>query len=396
MNVYKMKKLSYLVSLFFTLLVLNPNCIAIASEKENSIIRAAIAKKTNLQDSDISQDQNTDQEYILGQGDIVMINFEYASELSRAVAVQPNGLINLPRINSIRAEGLSIPILRKNLIKEYEKYIIKPLINIYIVKYRPLSIYGMGEVSRPGLYQVEVNFKPKNQSVDLKEDDTNEIDNFGNSLDSNSYTEGSINVSRYPDLFTALQTFGGVTTNADLSNIEVIRTISSNGNEIKKKANLNLLSMLKTGDQSQNIRLYDKDIIKVGRLDKSSNKDSSSLITQTNLNPQTINVFITGRVQDPGKKILPNGILLSQAVIASGGTKTFRGKVEFIRFKNGIMDIRKVKYNQNNLKESYSNPILMDGDIISFKNNIFSSSLEVIKEIGAPFIGINAIKSVTQ
>ena len=43
-------------------------------------------------------------------------------------------------------------------------------------------------------------------------------------------------------------------------------------------------------------------------------------------------MYVTGRVRDPGPKVLPQGASLDQALAAAGGQKLLRGQVEFIRF----------------------------------------------------------------
>ena len=42
-------------------------------------------------------------------------------------------------------------------------------------------------------------------------------------------------------------------------------------------------------------------------------------------------MYVTGRVRDPGPKVLPQGASLDQALAAAGGQRLLRGRVEFIR-----------------------------------------------------------------
>ena len=57
--------------------------------------------------------------------------------------------------------------------------------------------------------------------------------------------------------------------------------------------------------------------------------------SSTNLSPDKLSVFVSGRVRMPGKIVLPQGSSLNQALIASDGPKAIRGKVEFVRFRRG-------------------------------------------------------------
>ena len=52
------------------------------------------------------------------------------------------------------------------------------------------------------------------------------------------------------------------------------------------------------GDNSQNIRIYDGDTIKIAKLSE-LNKNNINKAIKYNLNPKFINVFVAGRVKNP-------------------------------------------------------------------------------------------------
>lgn len=67
---------------------------------------------------------------------------------------------------------------------------------------------------------------------------------------------------------------------------------------------------------------------------------------QTNLSPQFLNVFVSGRVKQPGGVIVPQGSSLTQAIDMAGGLKLLHGQVEFVRFtREGEIDRRVFRYN---------------------------------------------------
>ena len=87
-------------------------------------------------------------------------------------------------------------------------------------------------------------------------------------------------------MFSALSKAEGITPYADLNNIKVIRRNSiSSGNEIMQ-ASISLVSLLTEGDQTQNIRIYDGDIIKVGKSEEII-KDQILRAARINLNPDS-------------------------------------------------------------------------------------------------------------
>ena len=158
-------------------------------------------------------------------------------------------------------------------------------------------------------------------------------------------------------------------------------------------AELNFLSLLINGNESQNIRLYDNDVIQVNKNDKVI-REQLLTATRTNLSPDILRVFVSGRVKSPGAKILPQGASLNQALIASDGPKPIRGKIEFVRFRVGGESERRIfNYSATEPIASYKNPILMDGDLIRVQDNLLSSTSSALGELTSPFIGIYSIYS---
>ena len=113
---------------------------------------------------------------------------------------------------------------------------------------------------------------------------------------------------------------------------------------------------------------------------------------QTNLSPDFVQVYVTGRVRDPGTKTLPQGASLDQALAAAGGQKLMRGQVEFIRFnRDGTADKRKFFVGGANPTGSYKNPILMAGDVVRVNDSPVSATVTVLNEITGPVVGIYSV-----
>ena len=116
---------------------------------------------------------------------------------------------------------------------------------------------------------------------------------------------------------------------------------------------------------------------------------------RTNLTPQLIKVFVTGRVNTPGDVFIPQGSSLNQAIAVAGGTKFLKGKVEFIRFNSeGNVDRRIFSYRPNASADSPNNPILASSDLIRVRESLLSGSFNVFNEITSPFIGIYSVFSL--
>jgi len=149
----------------------------------------------------------------------------------------------------------------------------------------------------------------------------------------------------FPTVFDAIRTAQGITPFSDLAAVQVTRkqAISAGGGRIRTK--LDFLSLITEGDESQNIRLFDGDVVSVGKSDVVL-REQLLKAGQTNLSPQFIQVYVSGRVVTPGGVTLPQGSALNQAINLAGGTRLLKGKVEFIRFtREGEVDRRVFSYN---------------------------------------------------
>ena len=155
--------------------------------------------------------------------------------------------------------------------------------------------------------------------------------------------------------------------NADLSKIKIIRTNSISQGGGKITANINLLDLIKNGNQSQNIRLYDEDSIFVTKSEKPL-QEQIMAINKTNLNPEQITLYISGNVVEPGPITIKKGSSLNQAIASTGGNKLFTGSIEFIRF--GITDSQKGNLDLVRMQNETPKSIVMDGDIVHINKNL--------------------------
>lgn len=189
----------------------------------------------------------------------------------------------------------------------------------------------------------------------------------------------------FPTVFDAIREAGGITRYSDLKNIELIRinTISEGGS--KKKTSLNFADMIYNGSLSQNIRIFNGDIIKVAKLNKPNTQNLSTAIT-SRLNSKFIKVYVSGRVKKGGEIEIPRSASLNDAISVSGGLNAVKGKISFVRFeKNGNISRDNIKFSPTSKPGSKKNPYLLNGDIIYVQDNFLSRTTEILQEITAPF-----------
>ena len=327
--------------------------------------------------------------YVLGPGDGLQIEVIDIPELSGRYLIGPDGTLYLPRLRAVYASGLTIETLRSFLTQQYTAFVKRPRLYVRPVAYRPIRVYVGGEVKRPGYYQL--SGIRQEQIIDEQRNTVRSSSNSTKSqLTSELITVNPTNFTQaaIPTVFDAIRQAQGVGPFADLSKVSVTRKLGEESGGGKAITELNFFSSVINGNDSQNIMLFDGDSVIVS---KSSEIiiDQLLKVSTTNLSPQFVEVFVSGRVKAPGAQILPQPAALNQALTSSGGLMFLKGKVEFIRFgRDGLLDRRLFAYNPNAPSGSYENPILVSGDIIKVNESVLTGTLDVINEITSPFAGI--------
>lgn len=333
--------------------------------------------------------------YIIAPGDAlsIVVSRDYP-ELNTTSVIDGEGTISLPLINRVYVEGLTLTELKKLLTKSFSEYVKYPALQIQIINYRPIKILVDGEVNQPGLYVLKGSQKPNSFNSASNRSNLDSVFNFDNSNETfKSFSTNARLVPNevsvyFPRVFDAIRASGGVTQYSDLSNITVIRKnkLSDGGGKIM--TTLNFLDAISNGDSSQNIRIYDDDIIKIKKLDKPNPKLLGFAI-RSNLNPKYIRVFVSGMVNDSGIKTLTKSSTLNDAIDIAGGSKVLRGPVRYVSFNSdGSIEKRNISYRRRNKRGNLNNPYLKDGDLIIIGTSILSNTTEFIKEVTSPFIGL--------
>lgn len=99
---------------------------------------------------------DADGEYRLGFGDILGISVWGYTELQiEPLAIRPDGKIAVPLAGEIQAAGLTPQELTSKLTAALGQYIIAPKVTVNVVKFRTTRVYVLGEVGKPGLYELE-------------------------------------------------------------------------------------------------------------------------------------------------------------------------------------------------------------------------------------------------
>ena len=311
--------------------------------------------------------------YILGPGDSLRLKFVGVDELSGVFLIMRDGNIQLPLLGTQNINGYTLNDARKKLIELYKEDLLRPEIDLTLANARPVRVSLIGEVQRPGSY----TFTEGEGSRVI-----------------NSASAGTT-IRGYQTVVDAIQKAGGLTFDADITNVKLYRKLPLNVNEGGfKKANLNLLSMIKTGNQNFNPILFDGDIIEVN---KAINNIGELKNTPNNLIPETIKIHVIGEVGQPGLIQVDAKTQLSQAILIAGGPNSWRykDKIQLLRVnRNGSIDVRKISFNKQGISKKDNNISLRNGDIIRVHKNLFSKSTDTLKTFLPPIRDIYSLYGV--
>ena len=298
-------------------------------------------------------------------------------------------------------EGLTVDELQEFLTQKFSTYVVDPQIFVRPIAYRPIRVYVGGEVKRPGYYTLSGNQNLGIKTNENQQQLTTQTTQTTQPLltdELQSRQKQQLNLSRssftvFPTIFDAVQSAQGITPYSDLSKVQVTRrqSLSKGGGRIRTQ--VNFISLITEGDESQNIRLLDGDV----NVGKSPTVLLEQLIEagKTNLTPEFMQAYVTGRVKEVGPVILPQGSSLVHAVDLAGGTEILHGKVEFIRFtRAGEIDRRIFSLKSDTPPGNYRNPVLMSGDVIRVRETPLTKSVAIIDEITAPMLGVYSVYSI--
>lgn len=376
--------------------------------KDKSIPSSYLDSKKELED------------YIIGKGDGLFIEFYPAVELSGFFQVNEEGEVYLPRLNEVNVNGLTTSELEKLLQKNYSEFLISPVIKVKIAIFKEIKVTITGEVRYPGSYKfpsyksVSVpNFLgaiKESQEINRDYDNYELLENLeepnlegSNKLEKNFFQNQNTLNDQYAykqkskktkNISDVIRMAGGITSLSDLTKVEIIRDVPLGKGGGKKIAVVNLNEFLNEFDSVDNLRIFDGDQIFIPTLQNKNKKQISKSVI-TGLSPRFVEVNIYGRVENPGTFKLPLEGTLSDAIDITGPIKPLSGKVVLIRYNSdGSISKKKISYSDNAPRGSKRNPYLKEGDLITVTNSVLGKTTGVIKEITAPVQGIYFTKEL--
>ena len=94
-------------------------------------------------------------DFLLGPEDVVEVTVWRNQDLSRTVVVRPDGMISLPLVGDVQANGLTASQVAEKISKRLSEYKENPSVSVSVKEVNSYFIYVVGEVLRPGKYPLK-------------------------------------------------------------------------------------------------------------------------------------------------------------------------------------------------------------------------------------------------
>ncbi|WP_246588316.1 polysaccharide biosynthesis/export family protein [Pelorhabdus rhamnosifermentans] len=141
------------------------------------------------------------------------------------IMIGPDGYVNLPYAGNVKLAGLTIQEATQLLKSKLGEYIKIPSMSVMVKQYGPRKVYVMGEVGKPGVYELSPD---------------------------------------YMNVFAALSSAGGITKRGRPKHVGVVRMEQG---QVQMKE-INFDNFIEKQDASQNPMLQDGDMIYVPKSNK--------------------------------------------------------------------------------------------------------------------------------
>jgi len=120
-----------------------------------TVVLACLAAGCAGRSGNVSKELAQPVEFLLGPEDVLEVNVWRNQDLSRLVVVRPDGMISMPLIGDVQASDLTANQLAARIADRLREFKENPSVSVSVKEVNSYNIYVLGEVSKPGKYQVK-------------------------------------------------------------------------------------------------------------------------------------------------------------------------------------------------------------------------------------------------
>ncbi len=120
--------------------------------------RPALSEEAVIQAA-LQQVRGPKTDYKLSGADLLDVTIFQQPDLNRKVRVSQNGTISFPLVGTIKVGGLSATQAESVISRRLKDYLVSPQVTIFISEYGDKKIFVLGEVRKPGSYDLPTESK---------------------------------------------------------------------------------------------------------------------------------------------------------------------------------------------------------------------------------------------
>ena len=300
------------------------------------------------------QTRASEGQYRLGPGDTISIDIFNVPEFSGEQQILTDGTVSLSLLGSVSLQGLTLREASDLLTTQYSEFLNNPIVNVILTVARAPRVAVLGEVSTPGPHI----FSPQDP----------------------------VATTSAPTVVSMIQSAGGITTMADIRNVQLRRPSADGPDDL---IDVNLWSLMQGDGLSSDPVVFDGDTIFIPTASEDIPDDEVFLLSSSNLSPETIDIIIVGEVNTPGPVQVPANTPLNQALFVGGNFNRPRAntnQVGLIRLNpNGTVRRQEIPVDLAANVNDESNPTLQDNDIVIVGKSGLATLNDGLTTVVSPF-----------
>lgn len=289
--------------------------------------------------------------YRLGPGDSFYVNVEGFPEVNFQGTLDLEGNILVPLVGIRSFQSLTLDEAKALLQAELSRLFVNPVVDLTLVARRPVRVTLMGEVFRPGFYPL---------------------------------TD--------PQLTSAILSAGGLTRLANLTTVQIRRTVhdrSGNPAQILER-NIDLFEPLENGQAIPNVRLEDGDVVIIPTLTEiEAARYDRTLIARSNLSTPSMTIRVLSYPTRIGNITLPTGSTFVDAVTALSPSQTDSNlrKIGLVRFDPELGEVVTLELDAKGalLGDASQNIVLEEHDVLIISRSLLGRVTYYLNTFTQPF-----------